>query len=305
MEKLPKIKSITKKLVVALLGAFLIVFLTFHMCANLFILADDGGDAYSAFCHFMGTNFLIKIMEVFLMASVLLHILITVMLWFQNFKARGTVRYHVASKTKTAVGSKITIWTGVLILCFLVLHFINFYFVKMDIVKGNSYMAKTEEVINAEVKSMLSATQYGMTPDQILETYGQQMEPAQLAKMEKAVPVANLVLTLDDNSFSKDGKWIKGLNYDQKEILVAAEIEAEPDFYQTARNLFGNKIYSLVYLLCFVVLWFHLRHAFEAAFQTLGLTNYTYHRIIEVIGIIIAWVICLGFAAVPIAIMFF
>lgn len=305
MEKLPKIKSISKKLVVALLGLFLVVFLTFHMCANLLILSDDGGDAYSVFCHFMGTNFLIKIMEIVLMAAVLFHICITTMLWFQNRKARGTERYHVASKTKTATGSKITMWTGILIFCFLVLHFFNFYFVKMDIVKGDFYMAKTEEVINAEVKSMLSATQYGMTPDQILETYGQQMDPAQFAKMEKAAPVANLVLTLDDNSFSKDGKWIKRLNYEQKETLEAAEIEAEPDFYQTARALFGNNIYTLVYLLCFVVLWFHLRHAFEAAFQTLGLTNYTYHRIIEVIGIIIAWVICLGFAAVPIGVLFF
>ena len=44
---LPKIHSITKKLLVALVGAFLLLFLLFHMTANLFILRHDdfGGGA--------------------------------------------------------------------------------------------------------------------------------------------------------------------------------------------------------------------------------------------------------------------
>ena len=48
-EKVVRISSITKKLLVAMFGTFLLVFLLFHMGANLFILVDDGGEAYSAF----------------------------------------------------------------------------------------------------------------------------------------------------------------------------------------------------------------------------------------------------------------
>ena len=37
----------------------LLIFLLFHMCANLMILNDDGGAAYGALCHFMGSNIVV------------------------------------------------------------------------------------------------------------------------------------------------------------------------------------------------------------------------------------------------------
>ena len=40
---LPRIHSITKKICVALLGGFLLIFLLFHACANLCILRHDDG----------------------------------------------------------------------------------------------------------------------------------------------------------------------------------------------------------------------------------------------------------------------
>ena len=43
-----------------------------------------------------------------------------------------------------------------------------------------------------------------------------------------------------------------------------------------------------------------MRHAFPSAFQTLGLNSTKYNGIIEVLGQIYAWVVCLMFAAVVI-----
>ncbi|MBQ1408325.1 MAG: succinate dehydrogenase, partial [Bacteroidales bacterium] len=80
-EKIFKLSSITKKLLLALFGTFLLVFLLFHMCANLFILAKDGGDAYSAFCHFMGTNIFVRAAEIVLLVTFLLHIVLSLVLW--------------------------------------------------------------------------------------------------------------------------------------------------------------------------------------------------------------------------------
>ena len=149
---LPKIHSITKKLLVALLGAFLLVFLLFHMTANLFVLRHDGGAWYSAFCHFMGTNWIVKAFEIILLGTIALHILLTLWLALTNRMARPT-RYHVPQRSKTHPSSKLMIWTGILIFLCLGLHFFDFYFVKIGWVKGE-YMVKTEKLQDEEMMQM-------------------------------------------------------------------------------------------------------------------------------------------------------
>jgi len=133
---LPKIHSITKKIFVALLGVFLSIFLLFHAAANLCILRHDGGAWYNAFCDFMGTNYVVKVFEIILLGAFLLHIVLTMWLAFINRLARPK-GYHKAQRSKTHTGSKLQIWTGILILVCLLLHFMDFYFVKLGLVNGN------------------------------------------------------------------------------------------------------------------------------------------------------------------------
>ena len=133
---LPKIHSITKKILVALLGVFLSIFLLFHAAANLCILRHDGGAWYNAFCDFMGTNYVVKVFEIILLGAFLLHIVLTMWLAFTNRLARPK-GYHKAQRSKTHTGSKLQIWTGILILVCLLLHFMDFYFVKLGLVDGN------------------------------------------------------------------------------------------------------------------------------------------------------------------------
>ena len=322
---LHKVSSITKKLVVGLLGAFLLLFLLFHMCANLLILRADDGTAYSAFCHFMGTNIFVKIFEMILLAVLVLHICLTLILWGQNRRARGTERYHQPSKTKTATGSKMMALTGVLIFAFLVMHFFNFWLIKVDVVKG-SYMVKTEAVQTEEVMGLQGASQqYQTTPEEFLAMYEQQVQAStgqmdsattemvyeNLAKLKKAAPAAEFMTRVmdanqDDAVVSKDGKWIKKINKEDKETLEAAlDCEVEPDFYYQARSLFKNPLYCIMYLLTFAILWIHLRHAFESVFQTWGLENYKYYPIIKFCAILYAWVVCLGFALIPVCVWLF
>ena len=133
---LPKIHSISKKILVALLGAFLSVFLLFHASANLCILRNDGGAWYNTFCDFMGTNYVIKAFEIVLFGALLLHIVLTIWLTITNKMARPK-GYKKPQRTKTHTGSKLQIWTGVLIIACLLLHFMDFFFVKLGIVNGN------------------------------------------------------------------------------------------------------------------------------------------------------------------------
>ncbi|MCQ2294607.1 MAG: hypothetical protein MJZ67_03040 [Bacteroidales bacterium] len=312
---LPKIHSITKKICVALLGSFLLIFLLFHACANLCVLRHDDGAWYSAFCHFMGTNWIVKCFEVVLIGSILLHILLTLWLWFTNRIARGSERYHQPSKTKTHTGSKLMIWTGILILVLLIVHFCDFYFVKLGFVKGQ-YMVKVEELQdNRDVAQLAQAcNQYQCTPEdfiatneQQLEQFKDQLEPAQIeefnqqmAKFREIAPIVNMIN--DPTKVAENHKYFKNLSKEERDAINATfgKGTAEPDFYSMAREKFHNPIMVIIYLIFFVVVWFHLRHAFASAFQTLGLNNYKYNRAIEMIAQIYAWTVCLIFAAVAI-----
>lgn len=127
--------SVSKKLVMALAGLFLITFLIVHLTINLFLLSDDP-DPFNKAAHFMASNPLIKIFEVVLMGGFLIHIIWGVILQIQNWMARPK-RYKVTYPSQTSFFSKYMIYLGIIILIFLFLHFLNFYFVKLGLVEGD------------------------------------------------------------------------------------------------------------------------------------------------------------------------
>jgi len=54
------------------------------------------------------------------------------------------------------------------------------------------------------------------------------------------------------------------------------------------------------YLIWFVAVWFHLCHGFWSMFQTIGWSGQTWMKRLKVIGIIVATLIFLIFAAVAV-----
>ena len=313
---LPKMHSITKKMTVALLGGFLLIFLLFHMCANLMILKNDGGDAYNAFCHFMGSNIIVKVLEIILLGIIALHILLTLWLAICNKMARP-VGYHKTQKSKTHTTSKLMVWSGVLIFCALGLHFYDFYLVKMDVVKGE-YMAYTESLQDEEMSGFVQlVTQMQMDPEEMIAEIEQRTNmyaESETEKEEAAQYISGIrdkleVMQIVSNAYSegnisKDGKRIYKLTHDQRETIESAfpNSKIEPDFYHIAWTKFKVWHIALCYLIFFAILFIHMLHAFPSAFQTLGLNNYKYNRAIELCGRIYACIICLGFAIIPIAI---
>ncbi|MCO5262166.1 MAG: succinate dehydrogenase cytochrome b subunit [Lentimicrobium sp.] len=122
-----KYSSITKKIIMALAGLFLISFLIVHLGINLLILKNDGREAFNLAAHFMVTNPLIQTMQWVLFGGFIIHILLGVVLQIQNWMARPQ-RYKVEGYSHTSFFSKFMIHTGAIILAFLVLHLINFFF---------------------------------------------------------------------------------------------------------------------------------------------------------------------------------
>lgn len=206
--------SISRKFVMALAGLFLLLFLPLHLSINLLLLKADPVP-FNRAASFMASFPLIKIFEVVLFAAILIHVTYGIWLQVENWFARP-VGYAGGEKSKTASLSRFMIWTGGVVLTFLILHFFNFYFIKLGIVPGD--------------------------PE---------------------------------------------------------------DFYSVAHNLFKIPAYIYIYLFCFLLLGFHLHHAFSSAFQTLGLNHRIWTPVVNVFAWIYAIAIPAGFAAIAIIIWLF
>jgi len=215
-----RFSSITKKIVMACAGLFLVLFLLVHLGINLCLLRSDGGEWFTAAATFMSTNYLVKIFEIFLFGGFIIHILIGVLLTLKNWASRP-VGYLKSNQSKTSFFSKYMIWTGLIIFIFLAIHFMDFYFVKLGIVP---------------------------VPQGIFDKH---------------------------------------------------------DFYNMVILKFSTPAYSLMYIVLMCLLGFHLYHAFQSAFQTLGLNHNKYNCTIKTIAIAYALIISIGFSIIPIYFLIF
>jgi succinate dehydrogenase / fumarate reductase cytochrome b subunit len=211
--------SITKKLILSIAGIFLMLFLIVHLGINIFILpiTENHQEIFRDAVHFMTSNPVIKVFEIVLFAAFIIHFIYGVIIQVKNWIARP-VRYKMRKVNETSYFSKFMIHTGIIIAVFLVIHFINFYFVKL-----------------------------GLT-----------------TAPEGPVRV-------DDNH----------------------------DFYNMAINLFANNYYAIFYIAIMVFLGFHLNHAFQSAFQTIGVNHPVYTPVIKAVGDFYSIIIPLGFIMIP------
>lgn len=127
--------SVSKKFIMALAGLFLILFLPVHLTINLMLLKDDPS-VFNQAAHFMATFPVIRIIEIILFAAIIIHFTWGLYIQIQNWLARP-IGYAGGYKSETTFFSRFMIWTGATILTFLILHFFNFYFVRLGLVKGN------------------------------------------------------------------------------------------------------------------------------------------------------------------------
>lgn len=213
-----QLASITKKITISIIGLFLAVFLVIHLGINLLTMCSDR-ELFDTAVEFMGSP-IMKILEIVLFAAFFLHILVAIILWFQNKKARP-IAYARPSDSKTSFMSKYMIHTGIIILIFLILHFIHFFFVKVGLVEG---------LINP--------------------------------------------------------------------------MTGEPDFYTITRELFKSPLYSIIYILSFLALGFHLNHAIQAGFQSLGLNHTKYTPFIKVFSTVYSVLLTIGFTIIPLYFFF-
>ncbi len=118
--------SLGRKLLMALTGLFLISFLIIHCTINAMIFYNDHGETFSHWGHFMGTNPIIRTLEIGLVAGFLIHIIQGLLLWRANHAARP-VKYNVSKAPNSTWYSRSMGLLGTLLLLFLILHTSHFW----------------------------------------------------------------------------------------------------------------------------------------------------------------------------------
>ena len=125
--------SLGKKLVMSITGAFLVLFILFHMSMNLVAIISPEG--YNAICRFLGANWYALAGTVVLALGVFVHFAYALILTIDNYRARGSQRYAVTAKEPgVSWASKNMLALGIIVVGGLLIHLCHFW-AKMQLVE--------------------------------------------------------------------------------------------------------------------------------------------------------------------------
>ncbi len=123
--------SIARKFAMALSALFLIFFLIIHLAVNITSVFSE--DLFNELSHFMGTNPLVQFaLQPVLLIGVIFHFVMGFILEIRNRNARDIKYVNFKGSANSSWMSRNMIYSGLAILAFLVIHFIDFWFPEMN-----------------------------------------------------------------------------------------------------------------------------------------------------------------------------
>ena len=123
--------SIGKKVAMALSGLFLVLFLTQHFSINLLSIFSES--SFNEVSHFMGNNPIVQfILQPILILGVLFHFSMGFILELQNSGSRSVKYASYKGSANASWMSRNMIYSGIVILSFLGLHFYDFWVPEMN-----------------------------------------------------------------------------------------------------------------------------------------------------------------------------
>ncbi|HSJ02026.1 MAG: succinate dehydrogenase cytochrome b subunit [Verrucomicrobium sp.] len=148
--------SIGKKILVALTGAALVIFVLGHMVGNLLVFA--GPEALNAYGHkLQSMGPLLWIARIGLLVMVTIHIIFTVKLTKENRAARAD-RYGYPATIQASKSSRYMIFSGLTVLAFIVYHLMHF-----TLHVGNNYGKLTTELHGETVHDVYTMVIHGFS----------------------------------------------------------------------------------------------------------------------------------------------
>lgn len=130
--------SIGRKVAMALSAFFLMFFLLLHLSVNF--LSVFNPDLFNEASHFMGSNPIIQFaMQPVLIFGVVFHFVMGFILEIKNKRAEGTKYAKYNGAANSTWMSRNMIFSGIAILAFILLHFIDFWFPEINtkFIQGN------------------------------------------------------------------------------------------------------------------------------------------------------------------------
>lgn len=123
--------SIGRKVAMALSAFFLMFFLLQHLSIN--VLSVFSPELFNEVSHFMGTNPVVQFaLQPVLIFAVVFHFVMGFILEIRNRKANGVTYVKNNGAANSTWFSRNMIWSGVTILAFILLHFIDFWFPEIN-----------------------------------------------------------------------------------------------------------------------------------------------------------------------------
>ncbi|MCL5991352.1 MAG: succinate dehydrogenase cytochrome b subunit [Bacteroidetes bacterium] len=266
--------TILSKFVMAVTGVILVLFVIGHCVGNLQVFL--GKDAFNSYAYFLQERLgeLLLIIRLGLIVAVVFHIITSVRLKFLNLGAKPT-KYQVKNYVKARLTSRTMIWTGIMIFAFLTYHILHF---TMGVVHPEDYNKTDYYVTNA----------------------------VSVEKVDNS--------TLKDTEGS-DECCAKGTATTAKESLIKYKgsmykvegdepiLSERHDAYAMVISGFQKPLVSILYIIGVIILGFHLNHAIQSAFQTLGYNNPKYFPKIIVGSTIISILLVICYISIPISIL--
>ncbi len=134
--------SVGKKMLMAMTGLCLIGFLAVHLLGNF--MAFAGAEAFNDYAKKLHSlQPYLTVLNIGLLTVGLVHIIVGIILFFENLKARP-IKYDVYKNPGgRTIGSDTMPYTGILILLFVIFHLLKFTFVDKSVTPIYQLMAET------------------------------------------------------------------------------------------------------------------------------------------------------------------
>ena len=208
--------SVGRKIVMAITGLMLLGFLVIHLCGNSLIYIG-WINAYGERLHSMPP--LVWGFRLFMIGVFILHVFFGIQLTLENNSARPQA-YAVKKNLRASFSGRTMIWTGLLVVAFLIYHLLHF----------------TARMTNPEISTGIDAM-------------------------------------------------------------------GRLDVFKMVVLSFNNLAISGTYIAAMIVLTLHLTHGIQSVVQTFGLNNDKTIPVVEKVGTGAAFILFLGYAAIPIVII--
>lgn len=276
--------TLLSKVVMALTGVLLVLFILGHTLGNMQIFL--GREVFNTYAHFLQSlGELLWIIRLVLFISLALHVITSIRLKARNWSANPT-KYKVVRYIKAKIASRTMFWTGLMIFAFLVYHLLHFtigsvhpeYYGKTDYAESNAVMFTEggSGELGVPMKDGSGPHRRGDCLD--AKETGCDDAGEECRKIEK-----------DGKTFYIDKRG---------EIL-----EARHDVFYMVIKGFQIPAVSIAYIIGVILLGFHLSHAIQSMFQTIGWNHPSYFGWLQGLSVTLAVLIAGGLISIPVAIL--